>query len=274
MDGVLEDTKPAPVYIPPNTEPFRVGCGDTLGLGNFQGLIDEVRVWNVARSEVEIQSAMSTPLSGNEPGLVGYWKLDEGSGQIAYDSIANGNNGQLGTTPGVDPSDPTWLLVSPQGGDVLWLTIDPISGTVPAESTTPIQVTFDATATQPGTYNAELVIRSDDPFTPTVSVPVTMTVEPMASMGWVEGMVTDSETDEPLGATIIAIGQPYTVNTDPDTGSYTFWLDEGSYTLRVTSERYITESATVEITAQQGITQDFALDPLIQVYLPIILRNH
>ncbi len=41
-------------------------------------------------------------------GLVGYWKFDEGTGQIVNDSSGNANNGTLGTTssPGID--DPIW----------------------------------------------------------------------------------------------------------------------------------------------------------------------
>jgi YVTN family beta-propeller protein len=182
VDGVLEDTEPAPVHITPNTEPFRVGCGDTLGLRHFQGLIEEVRVWNVARSEAEIQSAMNTPLIGNESGLVGYWKFNEGSGQTAYDSTLNSNDGQLGSTLGVDDNDPSWFLVSSQGDDLPWLSAEPTSGTVTAESSAPVQVTFDATGIRPGTYNSEIVILSNDPLTPTASVPVSMTVVPIAEV--------------------------------------------------------------------------------------------
>ena len=44
--------------------------------------MDEFRIWNTARTESEIQSYNeSNSLNGNEPGLVGYWKFDEGPGQ-------------------------------------------------------------------------------------------------------------------------------------------------------------------------------------------------
>jgi hypothetical protein len=56
----------------------------------FDGGLDEVRLWNVARSASEIQAMMTTELGGNEPGLVGYWKFNEGSGgTVADDSPAN-----------------------------------------------------------------------------------------------------------------------------------------------------------------------------------------
>ncbi|HET6506023.1 MAG TPA: LamG domain-containing protein [Baekduia sp.] len=33
----------------------------------------------------------------------------EGSGQVVHDLSGHGNNGQLGSTPGVDANDPTWI---------------------------------------------------------------------------------------------------------------------------------------------------------------------
>jgi Concanavalin A-like lectin/glucanases superfamily len=41
--------------------------------------------------------------------LVGWWPMNEGSGQVVRDWSGHGNNGYLGTTPGVDSSDPTWV---------------------------------------------------------------------------------------------------------------------------------------------------------------------
>ena len=42
----------------------------------FSGQISDVRVWNKARQQSEIQAGMSSRLRGNEPGLIGYWPLD------------------------------------------------------------------------------------------------------------------------------------------------------------------------------------------------------
>jgi hypothetical protein len=41
--------------------------------------------------------------------LAGWWPLSEGRGQTAYDLSGNGNHGTLGSTPGVDANDPTWI---------------------------------------------------------------------------------------------------------------------------------------------------------------------
>ena len=61
----------------------------------LDGYIDEVRVWNTARSQSEIESTMHTELNGDECGLVAYWNFNEGSGSIAYDRSNNGNDGVL-----------------------------------------------------------------------------------------------------------------------------------------------------------------------------------
>lgn len=154
------------------------------------------------------------------------------------------------------------------GGDALWLSTAPVSGTVATNSTLPVQVVRNATNLQPGLYTADLLVNNDDPENQVVIVPVTMTVQPTANMGWVEGTITDAGTGLPLQATIIAQGQPYTVTSNPATGYYILWLDAGTYTLQVSATGYVTETQSVNIVAQQGTTQDFDLVlnvPVIEV---------
>ncbi|UCE18246.1 MAG: VCBS repeat-containing protein [Gemmatimonadota bacterium] len=59
----------------------------------FDGIIDEVRIWDVARSGEDIQATMDSYLSGLEPGLVGYWQMNEGSGGTISDYSTNDNDG-------------------------------------------------------------------------------------------------------------------------------------------------------------------------------------
>ena len=53
----------------------------------FVGALDEIRVWNVVRTPVEIEQTYMQPLSGAEPGLVGYYKLDEGGGDVSQGGL-------------------------------------------------------------------------------------------------------------------------------------------------------------------------------------------
>jgi endo-beta-N-acetylglucosaminidase D len=80
----------------------------------FNGKTDEVRVWNVARTQSQIQNTMNTILSPEyystaDSGLVGYWRLDEGTGQTAEDLSVYSNNATLGSTPNSDANDPGWV---------------------------------------------------------------------------------------------------------------------------------------------------------------------
>lgn len=79
------------------------------GISNFfEGEIDEMRVWNLARTEAQIKATMSSSLTGNEPGLVAYWRFNESTGQSLVDATSNHNDGRLGATTGIEVSDPTW----------------------------------------------------------------------------------------------------------------------------------------------------------------------
>jgi streptogramin lyase len=65
----------------------------------FQGKTDEVRIWSRALSQDEIRDVMCRRLTGAEPGLAGYWRLDEGTGLTTVDTTANGNTGTLNGGP-------------------------------------------------------------------------------------------------------------------------------------------------------------------------------
>ncbi len=80
-----------------NNQPLSFGNTTVTPLTPFQGELDEVRVWNSARSQAEIQADMNKTLTGSEAGLVGYWRFDEGSGSLVRDLSTNANDGVLGS---------------------------------------------------------------------------------------------------------------------------------------------------------------------------------
>jgi hypothetical protein len=82
----------------------------------FDGVIDEVRIWNRARTVDEIRDLMNGELpeayyASPDSGLVAYWRMNEGTGQVAGDLTTNGNDARLGSTTGGDANDPLWVLV-------------------------------------------------------------------------------------------------------------------------------------------------------------------
>ncbi|RMG56821.1 MAG: hypothetical protein D6717_05870, partial [Gammaproteobacteria bacterium] len=110
IDGVLEGSGAVPVPVVHNTRGLNIGQW-WQGGRSFNGEIDEVRIWNVARTQAQIRADMNRRLLGNEPGLVGYWNFDEGSGTVVKDLTANANNGTLG---GGNPAQmPVWTANTP-----------------------------------------------------------------------------------------------------------------------------------------------------------------
>ena len=62
------------------------------GRNYYTGQLRELRIWNVVRTPDEIAGTMNQGLFGNEPGLVGYYPFDEGSGSVARDVSPSGND--------------------------------------------------------------------------------------------------------------------------------------------------------------------------------------
>lgn len=79
IDGSLVDTHSA---ICPITSDDRYSLGqeyDNLNTSQFyNGELDDFRIWNVEKSQSDIQSAMNTELSGYEPNLIVYYDFNQG----------------------------------------------------------------------------------------------------------------------------------------------------------------------------------------------------
>jgi len=63
---------------------------DGQTFGSYFGLMDEIRIWDSALSQQQIQSRMNTTLSGSEESLVAYWNFDNNT---ADDVTGNGHDG-------------------------------------------------------------------------------------------------------------------------------------------------------------------------------------
>ena len=88
VNGELKITKTdAATMLATASTPLTMGCNPPI-LNCFNGLFDELRVWNVDRSAADIKANYGKSLVGNEAGLVGYWKFDEAPGAAsAADSV-------------------------------------------------------------------------------------------------------------------------------------------------------------------------------------------
>ncbi|KPA18056.1 Cadherin domain protein, partial [Candidatus Magnetomorum sp. HK-1] len=79
----------------------------------YNGQLDELRIWNRALSQSEIRQNMCQKLNGNENGLMAYFQFDHDSGTILSDLSGNGNHGSLTTTM----SDSNWITSGAAIGD-------------------------------------------------------------------------------------------------------------------------------------------------------------
>jgi len=72
---------------------LHLGRGDPqYSMGEyFHGELDEIRIWNLARTQPEIESAIISSLTGKEDGLVAYWNFDDGTAK----DLSSGHEGSL-----------------------------------------------------------------------------------------------------------------------------------------------------------------------------------
>lgn len=110
--GVIDPTQGVLMYVngvlqtqtdPTSTTPSDTDNSNPTILGEwpnstrfFDGEIDELRFWNRALSQSEIQAKMCQDLvPANETGLQGYYKFNEGNGTQVLDQTANAYNGTV-----------------------------------------------------------------------------------------------------------------------------------------------------------------------------------
>jgi hypothetical protein len=119
-----------------SSDPFQIGAGVWSGgkTDLFNGNIAEVRIWEVARTQAEIQADAYKRLSGKEPNLVAYYPLNEirleGSTRKVLDLVGN-NHGTVYEAVTVDDN------TLPIGSDAL---VSAEYSTVTLESSTKTKV--------------------------------------------------------------------------------------------------------------------------------------
>ncbi len=116
LDGVLDGTLAVGVTHPANAATAvltTVGTADnTAGVvdGFFAGVVDEARIWSVARTATQINATRNVQVTTAQTNLLGVWNMNEGSGTTLAD---NSGNGITGTAVGA----PTWVAGFPLSGN-------------------------------------------------------------------------------------------------------------------------------------------------------------
>jgi hypothetical protein len=84
-------------------DPLAIGAGFASSSQLFQGMMDEVRVWNIVRTHTQIATYRNVSVPATSSGLVSYFKLDESSGSSAGNAVAGGATATLYNSPSWSP---------------------------------------------------------------------------------------------------------------------------------------------------------------------------
>ena len=175
VDGNLVDSDAQSGTLETNDDPLLLGCRlyNSNESDFYEGELDEVRIWNITRSQAEIQDDMNRALGGTETGLVSYWQLNESTGTTASDAVG-ANDGTLtnmtdddwvtSTAPVGFPTLSTTIATSitqnsaDSGGNVIWegesnVTARGVCWSTSANPTTAADHTTDGTGTGVFTSN-------------------------------------------------------------------------------------------------------------------------
>jgi len=82
-----------------------------IGRGNrgfLKGMVDEIRVWNIARTKTEINASFNAGVDPNTAGLIGYWTFNN-TDQIVTDASSLANHGLLGASTVAGDDDPKYV---------------------------------------------------------------------------------------------------------------------------------------------------------------------
>ena len=102
LDGNLE------VNAPPRSDSIQHAALGAASIrrgspgGFFEGLMDEARIWNYARTPDQIANGMNTTIT-NATGLVGRWSLDDGTGATAAEQRSHLAQRHAGQQPRLVP---------------------------------------------------------------------------------------------------------------------------------------------------------------------------
>ncbi len=76
----------------------------------INGMIDEVRIWDYALTAAQLKHNMFRGPSLSEPGLLAYYKCDDGSGSVVTDATGNINGNYINASPGWSASPVTYNM--------------------------------------------------------------------------------------------------------------------------------------------------------------------
>ena len=161
----------------------RLGTGILSISSHYEGSMDEVRIWHVARSQTDIQNNMFNEIAASSVGLYNYYKMNEASGTTIFDATVTGNNGTLFN--GLTREIPTTSPIN-NNNTILWSN----------NATTSVI----SNITESGTYSVQVTDQNGCSATSAITI-VTVNPQPLIVGSAVESIcVGESVTLEVTGA--------------------------------------------------------------------------
>jgi hypothetical protein len=222
----------------------------------LNGKMSDVRIWNTARTTAQISANYQKRLIGNESGLVGYWKLDKGSGTTVADSTTNANAGTI-TGAVWDNSEPFTEPIDDGTAVRIW-SDQSGNGYDATQSTTAARPTYIASG-----LNGLPVVRFDG------------TDDNLALSGGALGMLRNV-----AGATVFLVVK-YPANS---TAMFPFAIRTNATTPRIqmlqssankfqTAGRRLDADTTITLTSTQSVTTNAVIQTAFADYQNTILRQ-
>jgi hypothetical protein len=141
-NGNLIASQAATVSLPVTSNQVNIGSRIGANTENFTGNIDEIRVWNIARTAEQINGSKNCELAGTETGILAYYNFNQGTAAAnnASETTLNAVTGTNGTLTNflLNGATSNWLA----GSSVVTGSIVPSSASV----TTPVILTQGSTA--------------------------------------------------------------------------------------------------------------------------------
>lgn len=116
---VTEKEKNAGTTVTPLSGTIQHNSGDLIIGNNFQGNIDEIRIWNKARDEEQILFDYKRVVGNSAAGIGGYWRCDENFGSHIYD--VSKSNGEFHKNDGSFSGGVSWSADIPPKDLLGWM---------------------------------------------------------------------------------------------------------------------------------------------------------
>jgi hypothetical protein len=235
----------------------------------FDGMIDEVRIWNTARSQAQIQASMNDTIPSDTPGLVAYYRFDETGGDTLHDLTTNVNFGII-----TNFTDTAWTasyaMVQPQSLPATGITDSGFTAnwSAPAVGPAPAKYFLDVSPnpnfsdpdTMAGWHNKDMGMS----FSDTVRGLNQNTVYYYRVWAWLNDTAGNSQASGTITSRTLTAKPPLsgTINVGV-TGTYTSLTGDGGLFAQLDSTG-IDGNLTVLVTSDLNETGQYSLREIIE----------